>query len=74
MGNMLPWQNNYRIRFKRRNVCCGLKSQEALRPIGVVARPMDMIFTYRRERGREAQKMMRMIIKGRWTSLYKTLF
>ena len=34
-------------------MCCGLKSQEALRPIGGVARPMDMIFTCRRERGRK---------------------
>ena len=40
---------------KKKKVCCGLKSQEALRPIGV-ARPMAMILTSTRETKSEGKK------------------
>ena len=49
-------KKNYRTKFKGRNVCCGLKSQEALRPIGV-ARPMAMILTSTRETKSEGKTL-----------------
>ena len=70
---MLPCQKYYRTTFKRRNVCCGLKSQGSVATYWWCRTTYGDDLYLREEKGREVQKWITIFMKRRWTMSHKFL-